>query len=276
MKQNHATLFCKTQSGFTLIELLVVISIIALLIGILLPALGAAREAAKDLQCRNQLRQTMLAFAVFGNDHKNRLPGGYPKPWYEDDPGKLPWLGDEVWDQATWEGTIVPYLGSREVAKNLYRCPSLEEGVRGSGEGSNGMFDYAGLLVFAGADRDLIPLQAQRPLERGSVVPIPGTPVPTTTLTEFVPTPILVEEDPKFAINKGFIEPGHSTWDRLGTWHRGRGSNYGGVDSSVTHVSFDQEITPTIIYWAAQSPGGQLVALTSQTAGKFGGWDDLR
>ena len=60
--------------GFTLIELLVVISIIALLISILLPALGAAREQAKALRCLSNVRQVGTAINAFVADHNGRLP----------------------------------------------------------------------------------------------------------------------------------------------------------------------------------------------------------
>ncbi|MHC4997071.1 MAG: type II secretion system protein [Planctomycetota bacterium] len=55
--------------GFTLIELLVVISIIALLVGILLPALGAARNSAKRVACLSNLRQVGVMNATYGADH---------------------------------------------------------------------------------------------------------------------------------------------------------------------------------------------------------------
>ncbi|MEX0885874.1 MAG: DUF1559 domain-containing protein [Phycisphaeraceae bacterium] len=80
-----------TSPAFTLIELLVVISIIALLLAILLPVLGRARDAARGAICRSNLRQMTMALHMYTDDHD-----GLMFPWLEQEAGgRLWWPGFE-------------------------------------------------------------------------------------------------------------------------------------------------------------------------------------
>src|SRR4051812_11382293 len=86
-------------TAFTLTELLVVISIIALLVAMLLPAIGLVRTSARTTKCLSNQHQLNLALASWGNDHEGRLPrGGY--------------IGDVTWAAAIDMLTGQPIDGS--------------------------------------------------------------------------------------------------------------------------------------------------------------------
>ena len=62
------------RGAFTLVELLVVIGIIAILVSILLPSLGKARNQANSVKCAANMRQLYLACTMFAAEHKDHLP----------------------------------------------------------------------------------------------------------------------------------------------------------------------------------------------------------
>lgn len=66
-----------TQSGFTLVELLVVIAIIGMLVGLLLPAVQQAREATRQMQCGNNLKNMALGALNHESQHRSLPTGGW-------------------------------------------------------------------------------------------------------------------------------------------------------------------------------------------------------
>ncbi len=175
----------KARPAFTLVELLVVIAIIGILVGLLLPAVQAAREAARRMQCSNNLKQMGLAILNFESAYKSIPPGAYdghpslPGMQYNEAPGQyegstccnaahpdgwswmfkiLPFMEQQnVYNLANFtlpplHGSDRPanYNGENDVARALipsFYCPS-RRGPTAYGSGLFGRSDYAGNAGF--------------------------------------------------------------------------------------------------------------------------------
>ncbi len=114
----------RPNGGFTLIELLVVITIIGVLVALLLPAVQAAREAARRMSCGNNVRQMSIALHTY-HEKKKCFPPGYlgsvaPEPLTtQPQPGYPPiqeWWNMPHW---TWATFILPFLGQQGLYDQL-------------------------------------------------------------------------------------------------------------------------------------------------------------
>lgn len=214
------------RRGFTLIELLIVIVIIALLIGLLLPTLGKARETSRQAVCMSNVRQIMVGFHAYANDYKV-IPGAY---WQG--PIDLDWVGRNnalyaanptLYTHPFQTSVLREYL---QTADKIMECPSARREA-------NRFFDYTMIIRMAGARIDL-----------EWKVSYPERPEQANSVRRFFQgVPLLIEEHDEF-YNRSFDDGSFAGNDQWSTRHgtrkagsaaggRGGGCHMGYLDGAV-------------------------------------------
>ena len=101
----------RASEGFTLVELLVVIAIIGILIALLLPAVQAAREAARRVNCTSNLKQLGLAMHNYHDTFKAFPPGTRTKPYHDSS-----WLNSHAFG---WGAILLPFIEQGSISEEL-------------------------------------------------------------------------------------------------------------------------------------------------------------
>jgi prepilin-type N-terminal cleavage/methylation domain-containing protein len=211
------------SKGFTLIELLVVIAVIAVLMGILMPALNVAREQARSVNCRANVRTLTFAWLMYKDENDNKLvrgfTGGNDADWIQLPPNPATSSLEDKQEYIK-QGALWPYVGDVK----LYRCPSDKRKSNAVHQYAYRTYSIAGGMNGVGAGTWEID-----PCIKFSDIKNPAE--------KYV---FLAECDPRgYNMGSWVMNPRSRQWvDPFGIWHRNRSATLGYADGRVDMQMF--------------------------------------
>jgi prepilin-type N-terminal cleavage/methylation domain-containing protein len=252
------------RSAFTLVELLVVMSIIAVLVALLIPAIAKARQAALNMKCASQFRQMSIGFGGYTSDNRGFLTE-YIESGYT---GSSAYIARSGNTQITNHGSIYPYVSSAA----LFYGPDYEYASTSSGynlaDVSRSAKQFASRYKSTGApisgdivttmQMPLMLLGAQVPAAVGSIYRVrsgkPNHPAISARLDENIaakPGPILMDAQ--------MWRSGYEAAGGFGGAHQGEAMHVLYADMSVRFVKFDWKGAELIWWHMGGSNAGSIV-----------------
>jgi prepilin-type N-terminal cleavage/methylation domain-containing protein/prepilin-type processing-associated H-X9-DG protein len=208
------------RRAFTLVELLVVIGIIAILISILLPVLGQARERARRVACLSNMRQLAVAWTMYSNANKGLIPSA--------DTNGAGWAANGNADTDIRRGSLYQWVPNPET----YRCPNDHNSVNARSYSVNDCVSPTGTLIYPTGVRRI------GQIRRAAEV--------------FV---FIEEFDPRgFNLNSFYLPLTGDSWvDYPAAWHN-RGVNLSFADGHAQYLKFVDKRTWEIRDFYANTP----------------------
>ena len=229
------------RSAFTLVELLVVIAIIGILIAMILPAVQAARSAARRTQCASRIRQNILAVHLYHDSLKRIPPANIVSSW----PRQTTWFGEvnyQTNDVNTFKGLLSPFM---EGNSKIQTCPSWDPStVTQLYDSANGGYGYNMNLGQAVWEQANGSWNQRQVLSRMASFPSTSTTIVLSDSAR-IQLPFGQDENPIVTENFYLLGP-NDPWAEPGSHfrHFRQVANVGFLDGHVESISYRRDSAP--------------------------------